>query len=30
MKEINPNQLSDIQNYKLLSGSVIPLSLIHI
>ena len=24
MKEINPNQLSDIQNYKLLSGSVIP------
>lgn len=24
MKGINPNQLSDIQNYKLLSGSVIP------
>ncbi|MGW9856902.1 flavin reductase (DIM6/NTAB) family NADH-FMN oxidoreductase RutF [Staphylococcus hominis] len=24
MKVINPNQLSDIQNYKLLSGSVIP------
>lgn len=24
MKHIDPNQLSDIQNYKLLSGSIIP------
>ena len=24
VKHIDPNQLSDIQNYKLLSGSIIP------